>query len=151
MTSSRGRSSGALAGSQVVGAALPLKGRTRERGLPSRGDLGEVGNEKRRGRGRRMLGIGVAGQRRNEGIVSGEIKRFIVAVVAVKMGMGMRWDLLDGSNVMRLLRQRSSAEASVAEAATAEEGNDFFELGDGSVGGGAAVGREIDWGLRGGR
>lgn len=97
-----------------------------------------------------MFGIGVASQRRNEGIMSGEIKRFVVdVVVVIKMGMG--WDLLDGSNVMRLLRQRSSAEASVAETTTAEEGNDLFKLGDGSVGGGTAVGREIDWGLSGGR
>lgn len=96
-----------------------------------------------------MLGVGVAGQRGNEGIMGGEINRVVViVVVVVKVGMG--WDLLYGSSVVRLLRQRSSPETSVAEAATAEERNNLFELGNGYIGSGAAVGGEIDGGLSGG-
>lgn len=151
MASAGGRSSAALAGSQVVGATLSLKGRSREGGFPGGGDLGEVDNLKRRGGGR-LLGITVAGQGGDEGVMGGGIREIETSserVVVVEVAGGeiaMGWDLLDGSGVEDLglrKRERSSSEASVAEAAPAKERNNLFELGDGGIGGGAAVGGEI--------
>lgn len=156
MASAGGRSSAALAGSQVIGATLPLEGRSRERGFSGGGDLGEVGNLKGGGGGR-LLAVAVAGQRRDEGVMGGGIgeinaggqRLLLIEVAGGVVAMGR--DLLDRSGVVDLgglgERERSSSEAGMADPAPAEERNDLLELGDGCIGGGAAVGGEIESGI----
>lgn len=60
----------ALAGSQVIGAALPLERRSREGGFSGGGDLGEVSDLEGGGGGGGLklgVGVGVGGQRGDEG------------------------------------------------------------------------------------